>query len=342
MKIDIEDFLQLSEIPLIDVRSEDEYLQGHMPGSINIPLLNNGERIIVGTKYKREGREAAIQAGFQLVGPRLADMVHDASRVGKVLRVYCWRGGMRSANFCRFVEMAEIKTHQLDGGYKRFRNRVISYFARPFQLIVLAGLTGSGKSAVLRRLKDLGEQIIDLETLASHKGSAFGGLMMPAQPTTEQFQNDLYEALSHLDINRRIWIEDESIAIGKVILPEAIWQNMNRSHLVELVVSKDNRIERLVEEYGQADPEQFIACMEKIGKKLGGQHLKEARTRYIAGDMHGCIEILLTYYDKTYGVGLSRKSERMRLRLEWDGRDIDKCAHALVSELDTVSIAVVQ
>jgi len=188
MIISIEDFLSLRKrLPVVDVRSEGEFQEGHIRHAINIPLLNNEERIVVGTDYKTKGQNVAIKTGFRLVGPRLLDIVNKAEQVaqGKELLVHCWRGGMRSNNFSQFVGMAGVKSHTLKGGYKEYRTLAIESFKSPFQIVLLTGCTGSGKSEVLWALKEQGEQVLDLEGLANHKGSAFGGLLMPAHATTD-------------------------------------------------------------------------------------------------------------------------------------------------------------
>ncbi len=337
MIVDIADFLALrGELPVVDVRSEGEFDAGHIPGAANLPLLNNSERHSVGIEYKEHGQLQAIKAGFRLVGPRLNAIIDEAERLTSVSRellVHCWRGGMRSSNFCHFVGMARIKTHQLRGGYKAYRAHAFESFSHPLKLIVLGGSTGSGKSNILRALARNGEQVIDLERLASHKGSAFGGLMMPPQPTTEQFQNDLFEDIAKLDPDRPVWIEDESIAIGRIFLPDSLWKQMSHSPVIEMMVDKTTRISRLVAEYGGADKDAFLASMEKITRKLGGQNFKAAKEKWLEGDAFATIDILLTYYDKAYGTGLSRKRDRIRHRLGWDGRDEDEFARQLVDEV---------
>jgi tRNA 2-selenouridine synthase len=226
--------------------------------------------------------------------------------------------------------MAKIRTIQLAGGYKAYRDRALASYQSPMRLHVVAGYTGSGKSDVLRSLEKKGEQIIDLERLASHKGSVFGGLMMPPQPTTEQFQNELFEELMKLDLSRRIWVEDESIAIGRVFLPAPFWKQMSTAPVYDVSAEKPVRIERLVREYGPADKDQFLDAMKCITKRLGGQNFKEAKQKLEEGDMASTIDILLTYYDKAYGTGLQNKRERIRLHVSWDGEDVDRCAEQLI------------
>lgn len=346
MPLSISEFFSLRPtLPLVDVRSEGEFETGHVPSAANIPLLNNAERVIVGTAYKQQGQAIAIKEGFRLVGPRLACIVDEAERIsnGKELLVYCWRGGMRSNNFAQFANMAKIKCHTLKGGYKTYRQFAADYFSQPLELILIGGCTGSGKSEVLRALKSAGEQILDLEDLANHKGSAFGALMMPPQPTTEQFHNNLFEELLQLDLSKRIWIEDESITIGKVFLPPTFWTQMKNSPIVQMDVPKEVRIQRLVNEYGHADQEEFLACMDKITKRLGGQHYKAAKEKWLAGDAFTTIDILLTYYDKYYSSSLENKSSRVVASMFWNGESSKNFAKQIIdlkikNHFDVVSL----
>lgn len=317
--------MRRTRLPVVDVRSENEFLQGHIPGAINIPLLNNAERAQVGTDYKQKGPSQAIKTGFRLVGPRLAEIVAATEQVaaGGEILVHCWRGGMRSNFFCQFVGMAQIKAVPLAGGYKAYRQRAMELFQRPLQLITLGGCTGSGKTELLAQLAEAGEQVIDLEALARHKGSVFGGLMQPPQPTTEQFHNFLFEQLFRINPARPVWVEDESIAIGHVFLPGDFWDQLNQSPIVEIVLPKPQRVQRLVAEYGLADRDEFIAAIQKISKRLGGLAQQEAVKFVLAGNMSAAIEILLSYYDRTYEFGLAKKMEvgRIRHRVAWNGEN---------------------
>jgi tRNA 2-selenouridine synthase len=338
MPLSVEEFLTLRHThPVIDVRSEGEFEQGHITEAINIPLLNNEERVIVGTTYKRKGQPEAIREGFRLVGPRLVDIIKQTEKVseGKEIIVHCWRGGMRSSNFCQFVGMAKIKSQSVKGGYKAYRQFALEYFKKPLQIILIGGCTGSGKSEVLRALAAHGEQILDLENLAHHKGSAFGSLMQQPQPTTEQFHNNLFEKILQLDLSKRIWVEDESITIGKVYLPPDFWAQMKSSPLAQMEVSKEVRIQRLVNEYGPANREEFLEAMGRIVKKLGGQNYNAAKEKLLQNDMASVIDILLTYYDKTYSESLLKKEQRIKAALPWNGNDSLSFAKKLINHIGT-------
>lgn len=335
MAISLDDFLRLRKsLPVVDVRSEGEFQAGHIQHAINIPLLNNQERALVGTDYKQKGQLEAIKTGFRLVGPRLVDIINEAEKVAsaKELLVHCWRGGMRSNNFCQFVGMAGIKTQALSGGYKAYRSRALESFTRPLKLVLLTGCTGSGKSEILRALKASGQQVIDLERLASHKGSAFGGLFMNPQPTTEQFQNDLFEEILPLDPQQPIWVEDESIAIGQIFLPRDFWLQMSQSPLVQVQVDKEIRIQRLVQEYGKADRAEFLAIMTKIVKRLGGQNFNLAKAKLLEGDMAAVMEVLLTYYDKAYLTSIDKRKDRIQKIVEWNGESVTHIVKELITQ----------
>lgn len=336
ISIGIDDFLKIrKELPQVDVRSESEFTEGHVPGAVNIPLLNNEERVQVGTDYKQKGKDQAIRTGFRLVGPRLGAMMDQVVSFskGRELLVYCWRGGMRSENFCNFSAMAGVKTRRLTGGYKAYRERVQEIFNLKLPMIVIGGKTGSGKSDILRALDQSGEQVLDLEKLANHKGSAFGGLLQPPQPSNEQFINNLFEKILSLDLSRPVWVEDESISIGKIFLPKNFFEQKKNAPVVQIEVEKNIRVDRLVNEYGPAPREEFLLAMEKITRKLGGQNFNTARDFLMQGDMHSTIDILLDYYDKTYTFSLEKKSAAIISVCNWDGRNSEQ----LMPELKAVA-----
>jgi tRNA 2-selenouridine synthase len=323
--LSIDDFLELrNQLPILDVRSEGEYEQGHIPNALNIPILNNTERKIVGTLYKQVGQKEAIKEAVRLVGPRLVEILENAERLaeGKEVLVHCWRGGMRSNNFCWLVERLGIKAKALEGGYKMYRSRVLDSFERPLNFLVLSGSTGSGKTEILRELRKQGEQVICLETLANHKGSAFGGLGLGNQPTTEQFENNLYEEILRINPSKRIWIEDESIAIGKIFIPQPLWKNLRSSLIIRIDVPKEVRVQRLVEDYGKVDTALLLGAMQNITTKLGGQHFKMAKEKLLIGDFSTTADILLTYYDKAYDKAAAAREKQIVKSENFDWRDV--------------------
>jgi tRNA 2-selenouridine synthase len=333
MSVSLQEFLLLrADHPVVDVRSQGEFAAGHIPGAFNVPLLNDAERIVVGTTYKQQGQKQAISEGFRLVGPRLHQILNEAEAIaaGRPMLVHCWRGGMRSSNFCQFAKMAGLKSEILEGGYKTYRQQALSYFQTPLKLLLLTGLTGSGKSDILRQLASRGQQVLDLEMLARHKGSVFGGMMMPPQPLTEQFHNDLFEELMKLDHTKPVWVEDESLAIGKVYLPASFWTQMMTAQLIKIDLTKSKRVERLVREYGKANKNEFLEMMTKIVRKLGGQHYLLAKEMLLKDDMSSTIDILLTYYDKAYQQSIGKRRDQLIQTLEWDGNNINEVVEHLL------------
>ena len=295
-------FNELPDIPMIDVRSPVEYNKGHITGALNIPIFSDEERSHIGSLYKQKGRIPAIQKGLEFVGPRMKKIAEEArsNAVGERLKVYCWRGGMRSEKMAWLFELVGLNCLVLKGGFKAYRNQLLEDFKYLKNMIVIQGPTGSGKTDVLMALAQRGEQVIDLEALANHRGSAFGHIGMAEQPTSLQFQNNLHAELMKLDRNRRIWIESESLSIGKVYLPETLWENLNNAPVIELSIPKKERIERLVNEYGKFEISDLEASTRKIGKKFGNKNVQDVLKFLENGDLRGAAELLLFYYDKSY------------------------------------------
>jgi len=305
----ITEFLNASRhMPVIDVRSPAEFAKGHIPGAHNIPLFSNEERAVIGTRYKRTGKDAAVLAGLEVVGPKLAAFVRDAQSVaieGKVL-VHCWRGGMRSSSFAWLLNTAGLQATTLRNGYKAFRRFVLHSFEAPYTLVVLGGETGSGKTDILRHLKAQGEQVIDLEGLAHHKGSSFGALGQAPQPGVETFENFFSRELLLLDPSRRIWVEDESKSIGRVFIPDGFWKQMVEAPVIRVAVPKDARVARLVEEYGKFSVPELEAAVERIQKRLGGLVYKQCIEALHSGDLAFVADLTLGYYDKAYNFNKER------------------------------------
>ena len=294
---------------ILDVRSPKEFKNGHIPGAVSFPLFTDDERAIVGTLYKQKGKTAAVLKGFEIVGPKLKNFAENALKLtdGKTAFIHCWRGGMRSSSMAVLLQTAGIECRVLEGGYKTYRNHILSEFAKLWKFKVIGGKTGSGKTLVLSELAKLGEQIIDLEALANHKGSAFGRIGELPQPTTEQFGNNLYYALQNLNPEKTIWLEDESHTIGTVFIPTEFYENYRKSPLLVLEIPFEERLNHLVTIYGCYDVAEIKDAFERISRKLGGQHVKAALEFLDNGDLKSAAAIALNYYDKAYMYGLENK-----------------------------------
>jgi len=323
------------KVPLIDVRSPKEFEHAHIPGAINIPLFSNEERAIVGITYKNEGQDSAIKKGLELVGPKMADFVALAKQIASDVQadslvVHCWRGGMRSKSLATLFNFAGINTNVIKGGYKSYRRLMHATFAKPWPLIIIGGKTGSAKTAILQALENAGEQIIDLEKMANHKGSAFGHIGEAKQPGTEMFENLLFEALSELDISKRIWIEDESHLIGTVFIPELFWEHMRNASVLHCEFPTTERINYLVKTYGGFEKQALLDAVKRIAKRLGGQHAQAAIDFFEAGNLAEATATVLIYYDKTYSYGLSQRPQEKVSTLTMDTIDPNENAKTII------------
>ena len=317
-----DEFLDLHpDQPIIDVRSPGEYQNGHIARAVNLPLFDDAERAEVGTIYKQKGRDHAVIRGLEIVGPKMAGFVVSAKKISRAHRklnelqplaedgddrppipigVHCWRGGMRSESFAWLLEKGGLAPSLLNGGYKSYRNHVQSRIDRQFNLLVISGLTGAGKTKYLHLLKSQGQQVVDLEGLANHRGSAFGAIGLGDQPSTEHFENLLFYELEKLDSSMPIWVEDEGNRIGGVVVPPSFHKQMQHADAIFVDASVSRRVEHLIEVYGPLPKEALAHSVEKIRKRLGGQHVNDALAALETGDLKKTTEIVLAYYDKTY------------------------------------------
>lgn len=327
---------------LIDVRTPSEFQKGHIPGAVNVPLFLDEERAAVGLLYKQKGSRAAVRAGLDYVGPRLSALVkqvEDLLEKGKNtqrLILYCWRGGMRSASVAWLLRLYGMEPETIPGGYKSFRRFVGSLFTRPIPLAVLGGLTGSGKTEVLRYMRSAGIPVVDLEELACHQGSAFGHLGQATQPSQEQFENllasALYRAAKKASMTRGVvWLEDESRFIGSLHLPLPLWQRMQEAPLYLMPDKREYRLNTLITNYGHYDPGALAASILKIRKKLGPERTAQALAELGKGNLRNTATILLEYYDKTYTFSLTHKRGPAPVCLPPECLDAEKAARYLAS-----------
>lgn len=347
-KINIENFLALADqYPIIDVRSPGEYNHAQIPGAYSLPLFNDEERKIIGTTYKQQSREAATKIGLDFFGVKMKKMVEEVEAIignrqqainkdqlpiAHCVLIHCWRGGMRSAAVAWLLDMYGFKVYTLAGGYKTFRNWVLMQFDKGYSLKILGGYTGSGKTLILQELKRKDYSVIDLENLANHKGSAFGAIGEKPQPTQEMFENLLARELftkasppagggARPDdtIGRGLegaWLEDESQRIGKLIIPNSLWEKMRESPVYFLDIPFKERLNYLVAAYGNFEKEKLAESIERIQKRLGGLEARNAKNFLSENNIRECFSILLKYYDKLYLKGLyNRKNYESLLNI---------------------------
>lgn len=326
---------------MVDVRTPAEFDHGHIPGAFNLPLFSNEERVKVGTTYKQIGREEAILLGFDLTGSKWSGFIRRALEIApnKKIGVHCWRGGMRSGAMAWALSLYGFEVYLIEGGYKRYRKWVLEQFEVPCRLWIIGGMTGSGKTVILHELRKKGEQVIDLEDLAQHQGSSYGSMNKLVQPTQEQFENNFAEQLKDLNRQRRIWVEDESLTIGRIFIPNPFWYQMKDALLINLIVSLEQRVNTLVLEYGELNKDFLIECTERIHKRLGPLQTKQAVAAIRENRMDDFIRLVLVYYDKTYGTGLAKRKPEQLFSIEITSTEANINAEQILTFTYTIPVA---
>jgi tRNA 2-selenouridine synthase len=304
------EFLQAGGV-VVDVRTPAEFIQGHIPGAHNLPLFDDAERAEIGTLYKQQGRRSAVLRGLAIVGPRLDTMastlaLHAARSPDQPLRLLCWRGGMRSASVAWLACQLDLSVCLLEGGYKAYRRWVLSLFEQSWPLRLLGGRTGTGKTDLLLELQKRGVAVVDLEGLAHHRGSSFGGLGLPPQPSSEHFENRLAMSLDALRPAAEIWLEAESVQVGRCRIPLAVWHQMKAAPVLDVQRPLEQRIANLVGIYGVQDPEALAEATSRIARRLGPQRTAIALEAIARRDWGGACSQMLDYYDRCYDHDLSR------------------------------------
>ncbi|MFN9644735.1 MAG: tRNA 2-selenouridine(34) synthase MnmH [Cyanobacteriota bacterium] len=302
--IAIDSFLS-GEGTLLDVRTPSEFQQGHIPGARNLPLFSDSERAVVGTLYKQAGRQDAVRQGLAFAGPRMAALADaliaaQAAAPDHPLRLHCWRGGLRSGSVAWLTSTLNLPVVVLDGGYKAYRRWVLERMEQFWPVRLLGGRTGTGKTALLLALARRGVAAVDLEGLAHHRGSSFGGLGLPEQPSSEQFENRLAGALERHQGAGEIWLEAESAQVGRCRIPAGLWRQMRGAPVLEVRRPLQERLRHLVEIYGPQDPAALIEATRRIQKRLGPQRTSAAVEAISRGAMEDACALMLDYYDRSY------------------------------------------
>jgi tRNA 2-selenouridine synthase len=331
---------------VVDVRTPLEFAEDHIPGAINAPVLSNEERVTVGTLYVQTSAFEATRVGAAMVARNIAAHLEttfaDRPRGWRPL-IYCWRGGKRSESLAVWLNLMGWRAGQLEGGYKTYRRSVLAELAslpQQFQYIVLTGATGSGKTRLLRALEHAGAQVLDLEGLAAHRGSLLGAVKGETQPSQKAFETALSDVLRRIDPERPVFVEAESRAIGRVMLPEALLRTMHRSRCVAVQADRHARIAFLLVDYAHLfdESETFKGQL----RKLIGLHSRERVThwcRLIDENERAALfgELIDQHYDPAYArssAGHFAELERATpFVLRPNDADIDRQARALLDRL---------
>ena len=325
---------------IIDVRAPIEFKKGHIANAINVPLFEDIERAEIGTLYKQQGKDIAVTRGLEIVSPKLVPFVNQVKKLStsKKIFVYCFRGGMRSNSFAWLMNTSGLDATILEGGYKNYRNHVLNYFEREKKIVVLGGMTGSGKTDLLKNIKHDNFQIIDLEALANHKGSAFGSINEEKQNPQQVFENNLFYALNLLDEDKHILVEDESQSIGFNKIPRGFWLQMKKAPIIKLEVPFELRVQKLVQDYTTTNIEALKICIKKIEQNLGTQNANLCLNYLDENNLTEVARLTLKYYDKAYSFTYNKKTSQQIIPLVLDTMNIEENTLKLKMALKSLTI----
>jgi tRNA 2-selenouridine synthase len=295
---------------VIDARSEGEYALDHLPHAVNWPVLDNDERVTVGTTDRQVNSFEARKIGAAMVARNVADLidarVHDLPQGWKPL-VYCWRGGKRSGTLAWFLDQIGFYTHVVEGGYKSFRKALVEDLETlplKFDFRVVCGRTGSGKTRLLHALARAGEQVLDLEDLANHRGSVLGIMPGKPQPCQKAYDRLVWERLAALDPNRPVYVESESKKVGNLAVPEALMQHMrSNGQCLHIELDDDSRVALLLEEYDffRQDVPLFHRRLEALVSLRGHEVVNQWKVKSAAGEFAQVYrDLMLNHYDPVY------------------------------------------
>ncbi len=334
---------------VIDARTPAEFAEDHLPGALNLPVLDDQQRVIVGTVYKQRSAFEARRIGGAMVAENIArHLAGPLAEKPKGWRplVYCWRGGQRSGAFVTWLRMVGWDAHQLEGGYKNWRRMVVAELdtlpAR-LQFRVICGPTGSAKTRVLETLAQRGAQVLDLEGLAAHRGSVLGGMPGRPQPTQKSFETSLFTALRDFDPARPVFVEAESRKIGRLHVPEALIQRMRTGSCVALEASRAARLDYLLRDYAWLGDDR--SALRAALARLKGLQANETLARWDdwagRGELSALFaELIDLHYDPLYrrSQGQNFRSLDEALRLDTDTLDnagIERLAEAILARSES-------
>lgn len=324
---------------VIDVRSESEFEEDHILGAINIPILNDEERIIVGTTYKEKGVKAAKILARNITLPNMLIKLNKIYSIiessKKIPLIYCARGGDRSGIVATFLAMENTYVFRLTGGYKAYRGYILNYFNEIFnkKIKVFYGLTGTGKTEVLLELKKKKLPVIDLEGLANNRGSVFGHIGLGKQPSQKRFDTMLFNALTEVDEDYII-VEGESKKIGRLYIPEEFYDRMTFGDSYIIDCSLELRIKRIIDEYGgylTENKEELLRSLQVLKVQLGNEKISELINKFNSGHLNEVVEFLLiNYYDILYEK--NRKAKKTYL-VNYNADNVIECANIIATDL---------
>ncbi|WP_144463582.1 tRNA 2-selenouridine(34) synthase MnmH [Siminovitchia fortis] len=323
---------------IIDVRSPKEFKEATIPGSINIPILNDEERAEVGTIYKQAGKEAAMEKGLAIFSIKLPEFIGEFKKIETPMTVFCWRGGMRSKTTATVLDLMGIRVNRLNGGIRSYRRWIVNYLEtgrfHP-ELLVLNGYTGTGKTIILQKLKEKGYPVIDLEEMAGHRGSIFGQIGLTPS-NQKKFDAALVTEMLKYENERFVFIEGESKRIGRVYLPDIIYDKKEKGLQIFIDLPLEERVKNIIEEYEPWNyPERFQEAFRLIKKKIHTPVAKEIESNLENGKFIQAVKLLLEYYyDPRYEYSASHFPESQKITIQADSVD-----DALTKVLETIQRA---
>ena len=311
-QLPIHEFLNQSQHELVvDVRAPIEFQKGHIADAINVPLFEDSERAEIGTLYKHQGKDTAVERGLEIVSPKMVAFVNQVKALAKDRKVfvYCFRGGMRSNSFAWLMNTAGLDAVVLQGGHKAYRNYILNFFEQPRKTVLLGGGTGSGKTEILKELAKSTLQTIDLEGLAHHKGSAFGAINELKQNPQQIFESEIFEKLRFSDPTEWLVLEDESQTIGYNKIPHGLWLQMLKAPIIRLEIPFELRVQKLVQDYTTVNINALKDCVLKITQQLGMLNTQKCLQYLDENNLSDVARLSLLYYDKAYNHGYKNKQQ---------------------------------
>lgn len=323
--------LRDKSIVFIDLRSEDEFKEATIPGALNIPILSNEERVDVGTEYVKGSIQIAKEKGITYVSKKLPYIYKKISNLvesNDMVVIFCSRGGYRSTALFNLLKSLHINVYKLNGGYKNYRAHIVKNLEsllEDISPVLLTGNTGSGKTEILTSLKRKGADVIDLESLANHRGSLLGGVGLGKQPSQKMFESNLYEVLKNRKSNL-VFFESESRRIGKIFIPNCLADKMSSGNYVLIEDSLARRIKRIREEYVQKSDDDIIESLESLRRYMSDTRI-DKYIEMLENKNYDLIiqELIEKYYDKNY-----KKTSAEKIIFRINNFNSDKSAEMLI------------